>query len=57
MMTHEERVALIRKPFHICYIHPVKRWGGVQIVHDEQWVDEMKAWSKRYKLDDMRAEG
>ena len=50
-MPHAARQALIRKPFYIAYIHPVKRWGGVQIIHDDQWVEDAKAWKKRYAED------
>lgn len=46
--THEQRRALIEKPFPITYIHPVKRWAGVQIVHDDQWKEDAKAWAKRF---------
>lgn len=35
--SHEERQALIRRPYPITYILPVKRWGGVQIAPDDQW--------------------
>lgn len=37
-MTHEERVALIRKPFFIEVIPPQQRWGGVQLINDEDWM-------------------
>lgn len=48
MMTHEQRQALIRKPFPIVTIHSVKRWGGVQIIHDETWMEDANAWRKKY---------
>jgi len=47
-MTHEERRALILKPFPITYYPPVKRWGGVQIINDEDWMRDANAWRQRY---------
>ncbi len=51
-LTHEERQALIRKPFPITYILPVKRWGGVQIINDEDWMRDANAWRKKYAGDE-----
>ncbi len=48
LMPHEERLALIRKPFPITYIPPVKRWGGVQLINDEDWMRDANAWRKKY---------
>lgn len=45
-LTHEQRQALIRKPFPIVTIPPQKRWGGVQIGPDDYW-DEV---TERYHL-------
>lgn len=49
--SHEERQALIRRPFPITYIPPVKRWGGVQIINDEDWMQDANAWKHRYAQD------
>ena len=46
--THEERRALIERPFPITYIPSVKRHGGVQIINDEDWMRDEAAWRKRY---------
>lgn len=46
--THEDRQALIRSPFPITYYPPQKRWGGVQIINDEDWMRDANAWRKRY---------
>lgn len=51
LMPHEARQALIRKPFHIAYIPPQKRWGGVQIINDEDWMRDANAWRKKYAQD------
>ena len=51
LMPHEARQALIRKPFPITYISPVKRWGGVQIINDEDWMRDANAWKKKYAHD------
>lgn len=48
-LTHEQRQALIAKPFHITYIPSVKRWGGVQIINDDVWMTDAHAWKKRYE--------
>jgi len=48
-MNHDERMAHLGRPFPITYILPVKRWGGVQIIHDNQWMDDANAWRKRYR--------
>lgn len=50
-MPHEDRQVLIRKPFHIAYIPSVKRWGGVQIINDEDWMRDAHAWRKKYASD------
>ena len=50
-MTHEQRQTLIRKPFPITYVLPVKRWGGVQIINDEDWMRDANAWKQRYAQD------
>jgi hypothetical protein len=50
-VTHEERQALIRKPFPITYYPSVKRWGGVQIINDEDWMRDANAWKQRYAQD------
>lgn len=52
LMPHEGRQALIRKPFPITYHPPQKRWGGVQIINDEDWMRDANAWRKRYNQDD-----
>ena len=49
--THEVRQALIRRPFPVTYYPPVKRWGGVQIINDEDWMRDANAWKKRYAQD------
>ncbi len=38
LMSHEERVRVIRAPFFITVIPPVKRWGGVQLINDDDWI-------------------
>lgn len=48
LMPHEARQALIRRPFPITYYPPVKRWGGVQLINDEDWMRDEAAWRKRY---------
>ncbi len=48
LMPHAQRQALIRKPFHIAYISSTQRWGGVQIISDESWMETAKAHLKRY---------
>ena len=40
LMPWSERRALIMRPFPITYYPPVKRWGGVQILNDEEWMRE-----------------
>lgn len=56
LLSHEDRQALIRKPFPIVYLPPVKRWGGVQIINDEDWMRDANAWRKRYAQDDNETE-
>jgi hypothetical protein len=51
LMSHEDRQALIRRPFPITYIPPVKRWGGVQLINDEDWMRDANAWRKKYNQD------
>lgn len=48
LMPHEDRQALIRLPYPITYYPPQKRWGGVQIINDEDWMRDANAWRKRY---------
>lgn len=36
------------RPFPITYYPPQKRWGGVQIINDEDWMRDANAWRKRY---------
>lgn len=50
-MPHEERQALIHRSYPITYILPVKRWGGVQLINDEDWMRDANAWRKRYTDD------
>lgn len=51
LMPHEERQRLIRRPFPITYYPSVKRWGGVQIINDEDWMRDANAWKQRYAQD------
>lgn len=51
LMSPSDRQALIRKPFPITYLPPQKRWGGVQIINDEDWMRDANAWRKRYAQD------
>lgn len=48
LMPHEARQALIHRPFPITYYPPVKRWGGVQLINDEDWMKDATSWRKRY---------
>lgn len=47
-MPHEARQALIRHPYPITYIPSVKRWGGVQLINDEDWMRDADTWRKKY---------
>lgn len=58
--SHEDRQALIARPlpfdprrtfdtFHEHTVYAVKRWGGVQIVNDEDWMRDANAWRKKYE--------
>ncbi len=47
-LTHEERVALIRKPFPITVVPPVKRWGGVQIADADDPCQLSRFVSQKY---------
>lgn len=51
LMPHAARQALITKPFPITYVPPVKRWGGVQIINDEDWMKDANAWRHKYQDD------
>lgn len=51
LMPHAARQTLIQKPFPITYYPPVKRWGGVQIINDEDWMRDANAWRKKYAED------
>lgn len=50
-LTHAQRRELIERPYPITYVLPVKRWGGVQIINDEDWMRDANAWRKRYAQD------
>lgn len=58
LMPHEARQALIRKPFPITYVHPVKRWGGVQVAPDDSWDRDAehyylrRNYADRFELED-----
>lgn len=52
LMPHEERLALIRRPFPITYIPPVKRWGGVQLGQDDQWDEATERYHLRRRYAD-----
>lgn len=52
LMPHEARQALIRQPFPITYILPVKRWGGVQVAPDNQWDQVAERFHFRRKYAD-----
>lgn len=51
LMPHEDRLALIQRPFPITYHPPMKRWGGVQIFTTEDWMRDANAWRMKY-MDD-----
>lgn len=51
LMPHTQRQALICKPYPVTYILPVKRWGGVQLINDEDWMRDAHAWRKKYARD------
>ncbi len=42
------RRAILFAPVVVTYIPPVKRWSGVMIVPDEQWMEEMNSFKRRY---------
>lgn len=56
MLTHDQRRALIEKPFPIVYIPPTKRWGGVQVINDQDWMREADMWRIRYDIKDQELE-
>ena len=48
LMSHEDRLALIRRPLPAFYTYPpAQRYGGVTVIDDDTWIRSVRSWNSR----------